>query len=129
MGYIEITRRWVEEKRLILTDADWKLREERRERKQESEIGAKPLPYMEAFVRHLEKCPFCGKTPKIQALMNGSGHYYSIKLTCCEKDMLNCGDWYKQLSRAGLDWNYRVRHQRGEPLKTVPHRYRMEVLP
>ncbi|MBR7189197.1 MAG: hypothetical protein IKD53_11675 [Clostridia bacterium] len=127
MGKLIITRRWVEERQLILTDEDWKLHDERQRRRQKAEIGARPLPYMEAFTRQLEPCPFCGQAPRISALWKDKVGFYSIKLGCCLKNCLDCGDWYKQLSRAGLDWNYRVRHQQGKQLKSVPHRYRRET--
>ena len=126
MGKLVVVRHWVEERRIELTDEDWRLHEERREQKYRMETYAKPVPYMEAFIRHLEVCPYCGKAPRIHGLWKDRHGFYSIKLTCCMENGLDCGDWYKQLSRAGLDWNYRVRHQRGEPLKSVPHFYKNE---
>lgn len=119
MGQLIITRRWVTERRLILSDEDWKLHDERQERKKGYDV--EPLPYMVAFTRHLEPCPFCGNAPRISTLWKDRRGYYTFKLTCCEKDYLNCGDWYTQLSRAALSWNYRVRHKRGEPVKMVKH--------
>ena len=124
MGRIIVVRRWVEERRLELTDEDWSLREERDKRRRP--YTAKPMRYMLAFTRHLEPCPYCGNAPKINSLWNAKSGFNSIKLVCCRENTLDCGDWYKQLSRAGLDWNYRVRHQRGEPLKSVPHFYKNE---
>ena len=126
MGKLVVVRHWVEERRIELTDEDWRLHEERREQKYRMETYAKPVPYMEAFTRHLEVCPYCGKAPRIHGLWKDRHGFYCIKLTCCMENGLDCGDWYKQLSRAGLDWNYRVRHQRGEPLKSVPHFYKNE---
>ena len=126
MGKLITIKRWVEESHLELTDEDWKLRDERRDRRHQSEFCAVPTPHMRAFIRHLEKCPVCGQAPRINSLWNDRHGFYSIKLVCCMENGLDCGDWYAQLSRAGLDWNYRVRHQRGEALKVVPHRYRNE---
>ena len=117
--------RWVTERELVLTDEDWKLHDERQERK--CSYGVKPLPYMVAFTHHLKPCPHCGNAPRISSLWNSKSGFYSIKLGCCMKNSLDCGDWYRQLSRAGLDWNYRVRHQYGEPLKTVPHYHEKEI--
>lgn len=126
MGKLVIVRRWVEERHIEFTREDLELHDARREQKSQMEICPKPLPYMEAFTRHLEVCPYCGKAPRIHGLWKDKRGFYSIKLTCCMENDLECGDWYKQLSRAGLDWNYRVRHQRGEPLKSVPHFYKNE---
>lgn len=121
MGKMIITQRWVTERRLELTDEDWVLRNERDKRRR-----AKPLPYMLAFTRHLEPCPFCGNAPKINSLWNDKSGFFSIKLNCYHGSIIDCGDWYRQLSRAGLDWNYRVRYHRGEPLKIAPHFYKGE---
>lgn len=124
MGKMVITQRLITERRLELTEADWAKRNERLERNRP--WTAIPLPYMTAFTNHLEPCPFCGGAPKINSLWNERSGFYSIKLDCRHYSMVDCGDWYRQLSRAGLDWNYRVRHQRGEPLKIAPHFYKGE---
>lgn len=127
MGKLIAIKRWVEESHLELTDEDWKLRDERRDRRHQCAFRATPTPHMRAFVQHLEKCPVCGREPRICGLWKDRYGFYSIKLMCCMENGLDCGDWYEQLSRAGLDWNYRVRHQRGEALKAVPHRYRCKM--
>lgn len=117
MGHIEITRRWVEDRRLILTAEDLKKHDERLMRNN----GTFPaiLGWHRRFTKRLEKCPYCGKAPR---LLSGWRPEYGFdyKYVCDEGD-LHCGDWYSQLSRAGLDWNYRVRETQGEWHRHVPH--------
>ena len=118
MGHIEITRRWVEERRLVLTIEDIQKSNERLIRK--NGMFTTTLGWHKRFTKRLERCPYCGRTPRL--LSGWRPEYgFSYKYVCDEGDM-NCGDWYYQLSRAGLDWNYRVREKYGECNRPVPHR-------
>lgn len=125
MGQIVITRRWVGweiTRRLELTDADYALREKRRKDKKDGEYEPRVLGWQERFMRHLEPCPYCGKQPHCNCTWNArDGYDYKLMCDCYPNGMLDCGDWYHQLSRAGLDWNFRVRIERGEPRKVCPH--------
>ena len=122
MGKLTVTRRyvgWVEDRRLELTLEDYELRNKRREEKH----GYAPalLPWHEKFVQRLKPCPYCLETPYINATwQEEDGYDYKIQ---CPNDcgMINCGDWYNQLSRAGLDWNYRAQEAAGGPHKHCPH--------
>ena len=125
MGKIEVTRRfvgWEVTRRLVLTNEDYALREKRRESRQEDALNPRIFGWHRRFVNHLEPCPYCGKQPLVNCIWKPD-EGYSYKLVCngYPHGMLECGDWYEQLSRAGLDWNYRVRHERGEPLRHCPH--------
>ena len=116
MGVIEI----VEHRVLTLSNSDVLLREKRRKAKSESEISPDLLDWHRSFVKRLERCPYCGNFPRIGAIWD-SDTGYEYKMRCCEEGMLGCGDWYPQLSRAGLDWNYRVRIENGGAYKHCPH--------
>ena len=121
MGRIVTTRRWVVERKLELTLEDVALREKRRAAKFGDGLDPHIFGWQKRFMEHLESCPYCGKKP-ICGCTWDKKRGYDYKLVCCEKGMLNCGDWYPQLSRAGLDWNYRVRIVKGEPYRHAPHR-------
>ena len=121
MGRIVITRRWVVERKLELTIEDVALREKRRAAKCGDGLDPHIFGWQKRFMGHLESCPYCGKKP-ICGCTWDKKRGYDYKLVCCEKGILNCGDWYPQLSRAGLDWNYRVRIVNGEPYRHAPHR-------
>lgn len=125
MGKLILERRyvgWVTERRLILTHEDYELRRQRRERKQNGEIDPALLTWHYSFLYHLEKCPYCGLPPYINATWEPKkGYDYKIQCSC-DAGLINCGDWYRQLSRAGLDWNYRAREAAGGPHKHCPHR-------
>ena len=125
MGRMTITRRYVgyvEDRRLELTYEDVMLRKKRRKVRQDGEIYPSLLPWHDSFVKHLDKCPYCGELPYIVATWRPEdGYDYKMQ---CKHDchMINCGDWYHQLSRAGLDWNYRALEAAGGPHKHCPHR-------
>lgn len=116
MGKIEV----VKHRMLKLSDSDILLREKRRKAKSAGELFPELLSWHYSFVKHLEHCPYCGGLPRISAVWD-SKNGYEYKMRCCESGLLGCGDWYPQLSRAGLDWNYRVRLENGEPYKYCPH--------
>ena len=123
MGKMVITRRyvgWVEERKLVLTPDDFALREKRRAAKYDDPLSPRILGWQKRFTEHLEPCPHCGKKPRCGCIWD-ERRGYNYKLVCCEKGMLNCGDWYPQLSRAGLDWNFRVREARGAKHRFCPH--------
>ena len=123
MGKMVITRRyvgWVEERKLVLTPEDFALREKRRAAKYDDPLIPRILGWQRRFMKHLEPCPYCGEKPRCGCIWD-ERRGYDYKLVCCEKGMLNCGDWYPQLSRAGLDWNFRVREARGEKHRHCPH--------
>lgn len=123
MGKMVITRRyvgWVEERKLALAPEDFALREKRRAAKHGDDYAPRIFGWQKRFVEHLESCPYCGKKPICGCIWD-ERRGYDYKLVCCEKGMLNCGDWYPQLSRAGLDWNFRVRIARGEQYRHCPH--------
>ena len=123
MGKMVITRRyvgWVEDRRLELTTDDFVLREKRRAAKHDDGFEPRIFGWQKRFVEHLEPCPYCGKKPRFGCTWD-KRRGYDYKLVCCERGMLNCGDWYPQLSRAGLDWNFRVREARGEQHRHCPH--------
>ena len=117
MGHIEVTRRWVVERHLVLDNLDFAKQKQRREQRKEAAL----LPWHQSFSKRLEKCPYCGKTPYLSAIWFQEEYSYKYHCGCYHKGMLDCGDWYKQLSRAGLDWNYRVRMEKGMPYKHCPH--------
>ena len=125
MGKLIITRRyvgWVEERHLRLTHEDFELREKRRKDKQDGEISPSLLPWHDAFVKRLDRCPHCGELPHVTAIWDPKSEYH-YKMQCPNDcHMINCGDWYDQLSRAGLSWNYRVLEAAGGPHKHCPHR-------
>lgn len=124
MGQRVITRRyvgWVTESRLELTNADYEKRRKRKEKRQNEEYDPVLFPWHYAILRRLDKCPYCGETPYLSATWRpDKGYDYKIQ---CPNDCatINCGDWYGQLSRAGLDWNYRAREAAGAPHKHCPH--------
>ena len=124
MGKLIVTRRyvgWVTEQRLELTHEDYVLRTKRRKEKQDGQVFPSLLPWHDSFVKRLDKCPRCGKLPYIAATWRpDEGYDYKIQ---CPNDcgLINCGDWYGQLSRAGLDWNYRAREAAGAPHRHCPH--------
>ena len=123
MGKMVITRRyvgWVEERKLVLTPEDFALSEKRRAAKYDDPLIPRILGWQRRFMKHLEPCPYCGEKPRCGCIWD-ERRGYNYKLVCCEKGMLNCGDWYPQLSRAGLDWNFRVREARGEQHRHCPH--------
>jgi len=117
MGHIEVHRRWVVEKRLVLDDGDFVKQKQRRKWRQETAL----LQWHKSFSKRLEKCPYCGKVPYLSAFWFQNQYSYKYNCGCYHKGMLDCGDWYGQLSRAGLDWNYRVRMEKGMPYKHCPH--------
>jgi hypothetical protein len=107
--------------RLELTHEDYLLREKRRQERQDGELAPSLLPWHESFVKRLSKCPLCGEMPRINAMWRPK-YGYSYKIECPNDcGMINCGDWYDQLSRAGLDWNYRTQEAAGMPHKHCPH--------
>ena len=123
MGKMVITRRyvgWVEDRRLELTTDDLALREKRRAAKYGEGFRPRIFGWQTRFMEHLEPCPFCGKKPRCNCTWDEDDGY-DYKLMCCDEGMLGCGDWYNQLSRAGLDWNFRVRLARGGPRRFCPH--------
>lgn len=120
MGKLVTTRRWVVETRLELTDEDLAIREKRRKARYEEGLSPRIFRWQKNFMNHLEPCPYCGEKPRCGCIWD-ERRGYNYKLVCCEKGMLNCGDWYPQLSRAGLDWNFRVREARGEQHRHCPH--------
>lgn len=121
-----ITRRyvgWVEDRRLELTHEDYALRKKRQEERWNGQLSPAMFPWHYAFVKHLRKCPFCRGTPYILATWDTeNGYDYKIQ---CPHDcgLINCGDWYRQLSRAGLDWNYRVMEAVDGLHRHCPHRW------
>jgi len=117
MGHIVITRRWVVERHLELSIEDVQKREERQER----DCGTFPaiFGWHRRFTEHLEKCPHCGRSPQLMSRWCPKwGFDYKY---ICDEGYMDCGDHYPQLSRAGLDWNYRVREAKGGPHRHAPH--------
>ena len=125
MGKMIITQRyigWVMEKHLELTAADYALREKRQAERYDAGFTPRILGWQKRVMQHLEPCPDCGKQPYCNCTWREKdGYNYKLMCDCYPQGMLECGDWYRQLSRAGLDWNFRVRHEKGEPHKFCPH--------
>ncbi|MBR3740592.1 MAG: hypothetical protein IKN04_09040 [Clostridia bacterium] len=121
MGKLIVTRRYVEERRLELSIEDLALRNKRLREKANGELKPSLLPWHHTFVKRLDQCPCCKAHPYIRALWNPE-EGYEYKILCPNScRTINCGDWYHQLSRAGLDWNYRAQEAAGWPHKHCPH--------
>lgn len=109
-------------RRLLLDNRDYALHAERSRRKSQRELHPAILPWHERFAARLDPCPYCGEQPRYNVIFDDEDGY-EYKFNCCEKGGLGCGDWYPQLSRAGLSWNVRARHEKGEPYRIVPHKH------
>lgn len=103
---------------LELSAEDYEKCRKRKALRDEMELNPKPTRHELSFAEKLEKCPFCGKTPRYNKICTKSGRY-SYKMNCGLHDRLpgnifplDCGDWFKTPSRAGRDWNERVRKAR-----------------
>lgn len=102
------------ERCLELTQEDLQKRQERRALRQTWEISPAITRHEKRFSEHLLKCPFCGKTPRYSKIACVSSSGYSYKMHCDLHDgyggsLLTCGDWFDTPSKAGWDWNERVR--------------------
>lgn len=99
-----------------LTAEDLRKRSLRTKKRQELELSPGITAHEKAFAKRLLPCPICGKTPmyhKIAVERSHSG--YDYKFDCVmhlESHGLECGDWFYSVSRAGRDWNERVRKER-----------------
>lgn len=114
-------------KRLELTKEDLQLRAWRRATKSKEELHPNLFDWHRGFAARLKKCPNCGETPQMACIWT-EDRGYSYKFWCGFHDKkrngdtaLQCGDWYYSLSRAGLDWNYRVAEATGWPHRIVRH--------
>ena len=101
---------------LELTDEDLKKQRERNELRQKWEISPAVTAHEKRFAECLLKCPICGKTPHYLKIACESKSGYSYKMDCDIHvgSMLGCGDWFDTPSRAGRDWNDRVRIARAK---------------
>lgn len=103
------------ERRLELTQEDLQKRQERQALRQTREISPAITRHEKRIAEHLLKCPFCGKTPRYSKIACVSSSGYSYKMHCdlhvgCEGNVaLDCGDWFDTPTKAGRDWNERVR--------------------
>lgn len=99
---------------LELTEEDLRKQQKRRELRQQREISPAILEHEKRFAEHLLKCPICGNTPRFSKVAYRQHGLYSYKLHCDLHDgygssLLTCGDWFNTPSKAGWDWNERVR--------------------
>ena len=99
---------------LELTDEDLQKQRARNELRQKFEISPDVTAHEKRFAERLLKCPICGKTPHYLKIACDSKSGYSYKMDCDIHvgSMLGCGDWFDTPSRAGRDWNDRVRMAR-----------------
>ncbi|MGN0996537.1 MAG: hypothetical protein ACI4PG_06490 [Candidatus Ventricola sp.] len=102
------------ERRLELTAEDIEKRKQRKERWNAQNVHPAPTDHEKRFANHLLKCPFCGKSPRFLKTTACDPSGYDYKLTCDLHAVnvrypLECGDWFSSVSRAGRDWNERVR--------------------
>lgn len=117
MGKIVLRRIVIRE--LELSAEDLEKQKKRKALRNEMELNPKPTRHELRFAEKLEKCPFCGKTPRYMKICSIKRGQNSYKMTCDFHDRfpgnifnLDCGDWFKTPSRAGRDWNERVRKAR-----------------
>lgn len=118
-----------------LTAGDLRKRSLREKKRQELELSPGITAHERAFAKRLLPCPICGKTPmyhKITVERSPSG--YDYKFDCVihlESHGLECGDWFYSVSRAGRDWNERVRKERldkrGREVYAMIGEYRKEL--
>lgn len=118
-----------------LTAGDLRKRSLREKKRQELELSPGITAHERAFAKRLLPCPICGKTPmyhKITVERSPSG--YDYKFDCVihlESHGLGCGDWFYSVSRAGRDWNERVRKERldkrGREVYAMIGEYRKEL--
>lgn len=99
---------------LELTQEDLQKQRERQALRQGWELSPPVTEHEKRFAEHLLKCPFCGKTPRYSKIACNHPNGYDYKLHCDLHDgygstFLLCGDWFDTPSKAGRDWNERVR--------------------
>lgn len=111
------------EKVLKLSEDDYEKRRKRTALRDEIELRAKPTRHELRFAEKLEKCPFCGKTPRYMKICSIKRGTNSYKMTCDIHNQepqaiyfLDCGGWFATPSKAGRDWNERVRKARMDRL-------------
>lgn len=99
------------ERCLELSAEDVCKQKERRTRRQTCEISPGITGSELRFIKHLLKCPVCGKEPHYLKIACKSPTGYEYKLDCQIHPgyYLSCGDWFDTPSKAGFDWNKRVR--------------------
>lgn len=99
-----------------LTAEDLRKRSLRTKKRQELELSPGITAHEKAFAKQLLPCPICGKTPMYHKIaVERSPGGYDYKFDCVihlESHGLECGDWFYSVSRAGRDWNERVRKER-----------------
>lgn len=119
MGKIVLREIRYVQRELELSEEDIEKRIKRAALKQEMEVSPNPTGHEKRFAERLEKCPFCGKTPRYMKISDNNQSEFSYKMVC---DIhipgpgnifdLGCGGWFATPSRAGRDWNERVRKAR-----------------
>ena len=114
MGYRQT--RVIEINELILTEDDYRKQRERRALLHD--IDNPLLGWQRRFTTRLKKCPKCGSSPKLLAYWVPE-RGWECKYVCGGCPNMACGDWYYQLSRAGLDWNRRTTLKK---YRIVPYR-------
>lgn len=103
------------ERRLELTQEDLQIRQKRQALRQGRKNTPLVTEHERRFAEHLLKCPFCGRTPYYRKFTFSGRDGYAYKLVCTphaehkESMFLECGDWFDTPSKAGRDWNERVR--------------------
>lgn len=115
----KIVMREIRYMELELSAEDFEKQKKRKALREEMELSPKITRHEMRFAERLEKCPFCGKTPRYNKICSIKRGTNSYKMTCDFHDQfpgnifsLDCGDWFKTPSRAGRDWNERVRKAR-----------------
>ena len=118
-----------------LTAEDLRKRSLREKKRQELELSPGITAHERAFAKRLLPCPICGKTPMYHKItVERSPGGYDYKFDCVihlESHGLECGDWFYSVSRAGRDWNERVRKEqldkRGREVYAMIGEYRKEL--
>lgn len=114
MGRIVVRKVLSLERRLELTEQDIEKHNRRRERWNAQNVHPDATEHEKRFAEQLLRCPLCGKRPRFLKTTGYSSSGYEYKLTCDlhvenTRYKLSCGDWFSTPSRAGRDWNERVR--------------------
>lgn len=116
MGWLERKSELVECYELHLTELDIAKQKSRMKNFVQWNIRPLMTRHEKQFLLRLEKCPICGRTPHFLKVRNRDKGCYEYKATCPEwhhdASEIGFGDWFCSVSRAGRDWNERVRREK-----------------